>query len=151
MKYAIKVADDRGIRIAASSDLPLNAQFQLIQALGGRLKLAFDTHAPLVYGTGAPADLIQALGKQPIEHFRMRDFHLDAKGFIPDENTSIALLGRGEIHFRDTVRAIQGIGSSGWIISKSFYYRPNLTIDGEDPVSLAGKDLETLKGLFEGE
>lgn len=149
MKYAIEVADDHGIRIAASSDLPLNAQLRLIQALDGRLKLAFDTHAPLVYGTGAPADLIQALGKQPIDHFRMRDFHLDAEGFIPDENTSITLLGQGETRFEDTVRAIQGIGYSGWIISGTPYYHPDIQAAGKDYVLLAKQDAYTLQTAFQ--
>ena len=47
-----------------------------------------------------------------------------------------------------SVRAIKDIGYEGWIISETFYTRPNLNVNGEDYISLARKDVETLKAAF---
>lgn len=58
------------------------------------------------------------------------------------------LLGQGITEFQESVQAIKEIGYAGWIISENFYCRPNLMTDGEGPVSLAEKDVETLKSAF---
>lgn len=147
LQYAAEIAEDYGVRIAVSTDLPPSAQLRLTDAIAGKLALAFDTVAPLVYGTGAPAQLIRELGGNRIDHFRMRDCHLDSEGF-PDPS-AVALLGRGETHFAEAARTIRHIGYSGWIISDTPYYHPKLHCAGEDYVSLAKKEALALCAAFQ--
>ena len=42
----------------------------------------------------------------------------------------------------------RSIGYEGWIISETFYNRRNMNENGEDYVSSAKRDVETLKAAF---
>ncbi|MCX4373394.1 MAG: sugar phosphate isomerase/epimerase [Dysosmobacter sp.] len=146
-RCAAEIADAYGVNIAMETDMTLEEHVAFLDGLGGRVTLCFDTHNPMMYGTGKPADLIRALGKERIDHFHMKESRPNEDGYITVE-TPIVLLGQGITEFRESVEAIQEIGYSGWIISENFYYRPNLTCGGEDPVDLARRDVETLQAAF---
>lgn len=147
-KYAVKVADDYGVQIAMETDMTMEKHFEFLDQFDGKLKLCFDTHNPVMYGTGYPPDMIRELGKERIDHFHMKESQPDAEGFVTKETAPIVLLGQGRTFFRESVRAIKDIGYEGWIISETFYTRPNLNVNGEDYISLARKDVETLKAAF---
>ncbi len=147
-KYAVDVADAYGVQIAMETDVTMEKHFEFLDQFDGKLKLCFDTHNPVMYGTGYPPDMIRKLGKDRIDHFHMKESRADEEGFITKETAPIVLLGEGTTHFRESVQAIKDIGYEGWIISETFYMRPNLNVDGEDYISLAAKDVETLKKAF---
>ena len=89
-----------------------------------------------------------SVGLGPISHKGPAESQPDAEGFVTKETAPIVLLGQGGTFFRESVRAIKDIGYEGWIISETFYTRPNLNVNGEDYISLARKDVETLKAAF---
>lgn len=146
-RYAAEVADAYGVRVSMETDMTLEEHIQFLDALDGKVTLCFDTHNPVMYGTGKPADLIRALGSKRVDHFHMKESLPNADGFITVE-TPIVLLGQGITEFQDSVQAIQDIGYSGWIISENFYYRPNLMAGGESAVALARRDVATLRAAF---
>lgn len=146
-QYAVTIAEDYGVQIAMETDMTLEDHFRFLDALDGKVTLCFDTHNPVMYGTGKPADMIRALGKERMDHFHMKESRANSDGFITVE-TPIVLLGQGITEFSDSVQAIKDIGYSGWLISENFYYRPNLTKGTYDPVTLARQDVETLKAAF---
>jgi sugar phosphate isomerase/epimerase len=147
-KYAVEVADAYGVNIAMETDISLEDHFKFLDQFDGKLKLCFDTHNPVMYGTGYPPDMIRALGKDRINHFHMKESLADAEGFITKETAPIVLLGEGSTYFDESVQAIKDIGYEGWIISETFYERPSFNTDGEDYVSSARKDVEKLKAAF---
>ena len=146
-QYAVTVGTDHGVNIAMETDMTLEDHFRFLDALDGKITLCFDTHNPVMYGTGKPAELIRALGRDRIDHFHMKESRPNADGYITVE-TPIVLLGQGMTEFGESVQAIKDIDYSGWLISENFYYRPNLTKGMYDPVSLATQDVETLPAAF---
>ena len=147
-QYAVKVAEDYGVQIAMETDIRLEDHFKFLDQFDGKLKLCFDTHNPVMYGTGYPPNMIRALGKERIDHFHMKESLADTEGFITKETAPIVLLGEGSTHFKEAVQAIKDIGYKGWIISETFYNRRNLNENGMDYVSSAKRDVETLKAAF---
>ncbi|MCI6055685.1 sugar phosphate isomerase/epimerase family protein [Dysosmobacter sp.] len=147
-KYAVKVAGDYGVQIAMETDVTLENHFKFLDQFDGKLKLCFDTHNPVMYGTGYPPDMIRALGKDRIDHFHMKESQPDAEGFVTKETAPIVLLGQGGTFFKESVQAIKDIGYEGWIISETFYNRRNMNENGMDYVSSAKRDVETLKAAF---
>lgn len=147
-RYAVELAQDYGVQIAMETDIRLEDHFRFLDRFDGKLKLCFDTHNPVMYGTGHPPDMIRELGRERIDHFHIKESQPDAEGFVTKETAPIVLLGEGGTFFRESVQTIKDIGYSGWIISETFYTRPNLNVNGEDYVSLAKKDVETLRAAF---
>ena len=147
-KYAVEVAQDYGVQIAMETDIRLEDHFKFLDQFDGKLKLCFDTHNPVMYGTGYPPDMIRVLGRERIDHFHMKESQPDAEGFVTKETAPIVLLGQGGTFFKESVQAIKDIGYEGWIISETFYNRRNMNENGEDYVSSAKRDVETLKAAF---
>lgn len=147
-KYAVEVAEAYGVEIAMETDITLQQHFSFLDRFDGKLKLCFDTHNPVMYGTGYPPDMIRALKKERINHFHMKESLADEEGFITKETAPIVLLGQGSTYFEESVQAIKDIGYGGWIISETFYERPSFNVNGEDYVSSARKDLEKLRKAF---
>ena len=147
-RYAVEVAQDYGVQIAMETDISLEDHFRFLDQFDGKLKLCFDTHNPVMYGTGYPPDMIRALGKDRIDHFHMKESQPDAEGFVTKETAPIVLLGQGGTFFKESVQAIKDIGYEGWIISETFYNRRNMNENGMDYVSSAKRDVETLKAAF---
>ena len=147
-KYAVEVAQDYGVQIAMETDIRLEDHFNFLDQFDGKLKLCFDTHNPVMYGTGYPPDMIRVLGRERIDHFHMKESQPDAEGFVTKETAPIVLLGQGGTFFKESVQAIKDIGYEGWIISETFYNRRNMNENGEDYVSSAKRDVETLKAAF---
>lgn len=147
-KYAVKVADEYGVNIAMETDITLPEHFEFLDQFDGKLKLCFDTHNPVMYGTGYPPDMIRALGKDRINHFHMKESLADNEGFVTKETAPIVFLGEGSTYFNEAVQAIKDIGYEGWIISETFYERPSFNENGLDYVSSAAKDVIKLKEAF---
>lgn len=145
LQYAAEIAREHGIQLVVTTDLAPELQLRLVDALG--VQLSLDTFAPLVYGNGEPVSLLQEAGLERIGHIRVRDSRLDQEGF-PSFETGISLLGAGRTSFQKTVQAIKDLGYQGWIISDTPYYHPALQAQGEDYISVAQKDVQTLRTAF---
>ena len=148
LRYAAQAAEEYGVQLAVLSDLAPENQRKLVDALGERVKLAFDAYAPLVYGTGDPVRQLKESGTQRIDHIRLRDSGPDREGFSSFDG-AVSLLGQGKAPFRETVQAIRDMDYTGWIISDTPYYHPDLRTAGESYASAAAKDVQTLRAAFE--
>ena len=149
MKYAVETAEEFGIQVVASVDPQKEIQHRFLDAFGGKLKLEIDTLSPIIQGTGIPGNAVGDLDPNSIAYFRMEDAYPDAEGFVTAETTTVTLLGQGKARFSDNARAILESGYSGWILSGTPYYHPDLQACGEDYVSLAKKDVCTLHAAFQ--
>ncbi len=149
LSYAINVGEDLGVQVAAEPDLTVSEELQLINRLEGKLKICYDTYNPLMYGSGYPPEMIKALGKDRIAYFHMKESTRDKNGFITKETAPMVPLGEGDTFFKESVQAIKDIDFEGWIMSETFYTRPNLHAKGEGYIELASKDLQTMKKSFE--
>lgn len=146
-QYAVKVGEEYGIQIGMETDMSLEDHISFLDALDGKLKLCFDAHNPVMYGTGYPPDMIRALGKDRIDHFHIKESQPNADGFLSVE-TPIVLMGEGCTFFRESAQAVREIGYSGWIVSENFYFRPNILEQGYDYVSAARRDVESLHAAY---
>ena len=146
-QYAVKVGEEYGIQIGMETDMSLEDHISFLDALDGKLKLCFDAHNPVMYGTGYPPDMIRALGKDRIDHFHIKESRPNADGFLSVE-TPIVLMGEGCTFFRESAQAVREIGYSGWIVSENFYFRPNILEQGYDYVSAARRDVESLHAAY---
>lgn len=146
-QYAVKVGEEYGIQIGMETDMSLEDHISFLDALDGKLKLCFDAHNPVMYGTGYPPDMIRALGKDRIDHFHIKESQANADGFLSVE-TPIVLMGEGCTFFRESAQAVREIGYSGWIVSENFYFRPNILEQGYDYVSAARRDVESLHAVY---
>ena len=145
--YAVQVGEEYGIQIGMETDMTLEDHFRFLDALDGKLKLCFDLHNPVMYGTGYPPDMVRALGKGRMDHFHIKESQPNEDGFVTVE-TPIVLMGQGGTFFRESAQAVKDIGFEGWIVSENFYFRPNILSEGYDYISAARKDVETLRAVY---
>ena len=146
-KYAVELGDEYGIQIGMETDMTLADHITFLDALDGKLKLCFDAHNPVMYGTGYPPDMIRTLGKDRLEHLHIKESQGNEDGFITVE-TPIVLMGQGITFFRESAQAVKDTGFAGWIVSENFYFRPNILEQGYDYVSAARKDVESLHTVY---
>lgn len=151
LQFAVQVAEEYGVQIAMCADTAPERQLEVLNALGGKVKLDFCTIDPVLYATGDAPHVIGALGGEWAAQFRMRDQLADEEGFLTTENARMSLLGHGDAGFRECAQAIKTAGFSGWVLSETAYYSADLNRGGADYISLASKDVETLQQAFCGE
>ncbi len=146
-QYAVKTAEDYGVQIAMETDIRLEDHFQFLDRFNGKLKLCFDAHNPVMYGTGYPPDMIRTLGRERFDHFHIKESQANEDGYLSVE-TPIVLMGQGCTYFRESAQAVKEIGFEGWIVSENFYFRPNILEQGLDCVSAARRDVESLHAVY---
>ncbi len=146
-KYAVRVGEEYGIQIGMETDMSLEDHFRFLDALDGKLRLCFDLHNPVMYGTGYPPDMVRALGKDRMDHFHIKESRPNEDGFVTVE-TPIVLMGKGGTYFCESAEAVKDIGFEGWIVSENFYFRPNILAEGFDYVGAAREDVKTLHRVY---
>ena len=120
----------------------------MIEKLGSRLKADLHTIDPIVFAQESPQEMIKKLGKDKIEQMKIMDRKKDREGFITIETTEAVSLGDGDADWRACAKAAKEIGFEGYVISDTPFNSTALNTNGEDYISLAVKDLETLKKAF---
>ncbi len=149
LEYAVEVAEEYGIQIANSFDTGLERECEVLEKLQGKLKADFNTIDPLLYDKEDAETMIKTLGKDKIYQFKIKDLKADREGFVTKETSGDALLGQGNGNWQEAVKAIKEIDFEGWVLSDTPFNSLTLNVDGETYESLAKKDLETLKKVFE--
>lgn len=146
-RYAVRTGEEYGVRIGMETDMTMEDTFAFLDALDGKLRLCFDAHNPVMYGTGYPPDMIRALGKDRIDHLHVKESQANEDGFLSVE-TPIVLMGEGCTFFRESAQAVRDTGFAGWIVSENFYFRPNILAQGYDCVSAAQRDVDSLRAAY---
>ena len=146
-QYAVAVGEEYGIQISMETDMTMEDQICFLDKLQGKIKLCFDAHNPVMYGTGYPPDMIRTLGKDRIDHLHVKESQANEDGFLSVE-TPIVLLGDGCTFFRESAQAVKDIGFCGWIVSENFYFRENILSEGYDYVSAAREDVKRLLDTY---
>ena len=102
----------------------LEEHITFLDALDGKLKLCFDTHNPVMYGTGYPPDMIRRLGKDRIDHFHIKDNAGNEDGYVNVESPLVPFELASP--FEEAAQAVKDIGFEGWIVSENMYYHPSM-------------------------
>lgn len=146
-QYAVRTGEEYGVQIGMETDMSLEDHIRFLDALDGKLKLCFDAHNPVMYGTGHPPDMIRTLGRERFDNFHIKESQANEDGYLSVE-TPIVLMGQGCTYFRESAQAVKEIGFEGWIVSENFYFRPNIMEQGLDYVSAARRDVESLHAVY---
>lgn len=148
LEYAVKVAEEYGIKIANSFDTSIKRELEIMELLSGKLLADFNTADPLVFARENPVDMINELGGKRIAQIKIKDLKKDREGFITQETSEAVSIGSGDTEWKECLEAAEKLGFEGYIISDTPFNSNSLNVLGENYVSLAEKDLETLKKAF---
>lgn len=141
LEYACALGAERGVRIVYEGILHIDRLLGLLDRLGERLGVLYDTLNPIRFGTGEPAEEIRRIGAARIDHIHLKD--------APHDMVGCCLLGEGEGRVAETAAVLNAAGWQGWYITENYYAQPPMGA-GADPYALARRDLETMKALFPG-
>ena len=100
--------------------------------------------------TGLEINSIKARANKPGSGSKSKDGIIFewADPAVKRSKTAKKSKAKGNAFELEIIHKLRDIGYEGWIISETFYTRPNLNRDGENYVSLAKRDVETLKEAF---
>ena len=149
LEYALEVGKEYGVSIMNSFDTSLRWELEALEKFGGALKVDFHTLYPEVYARESGPEMIRAIGKDRIGQVKIRDMKADREGFLTLATGKDCLIGEGDSSWRACAEAIREIGYSGWIFSDSPFNSYYLNVSGENYDSLAIRDLNTLREVFE--
>lgn len=148
LEYAVRIAEEYGIKIANSFDTSIKRELEIMEKLNDKLLADFNTADPLVFARENPVDMINKLGGKRIAQIKIKDLKKDREGFITQETSEAASIGNGDTEWKECLEAAQKLGFEGYIISDTPFNSSSLNVHGENYLSLAKKDLETLKKAF---
>lgn len=148
LEYAVKVAEEYGIKIANSFDTSIKRELEIMELLSGKLLADFNTADPLVFARENPVDMINELGGKRIAQIKIKDLKKDREGFITQETSEAVSIGSGDTEWKECLEAAEKLGFRGYIISDTPFNSSSLNVLGENYISLAEKDLDTLKKAF---
>lgn len=143
---AAELCADSGVQLTMETDLPPQQFQRLRERVGDGLKLCFDTMNPLVYGMGAPHELIRQYGLDTIDHCHAKDCRRNARGYFTKYTTPYCLIGQGESGFAESAGILLADHFTGWIISETFYF--DGIFAGQPCVELATRDAAYLNRIF---
>ena len=142
MRYAVKYAEDHGIRVVYESVLNIERFVRMIEYVPG-LKVLYDICNPYFHGSGVPVveikRFVKQFGKDIIDQIHVKDRTADFQNW--------SLLGDGGAHIAETAQLLKEIGWSGWLISETYYFE----FDKKDPrnnFDLLRADLANMKKYF---
>ncbi len=151
LKYGYDLCQENGIQMTIETLHTPEQFFALREKVGENLKICFDTLIPRVHDTGIPADLIRGYGIDSIDHFHVHDCLPDERGYFAVHLLKSALIGEGQSGFAQCAKVINDSGYTGWFVSETCYYNPQLFKDASgamDYAALAAKDVKTLRDHF---
>lgn len=148
LEYAVKIAEEYGIKIANSFDTSIKRELEIMELLNGKLLADFNTTDPLAFARENPVDMINELGGKRIAQIKIKDLKKDREGFITQDTSEAASIGNGDTEWKECLEAAEKLGFEGYIISDTPFNSSSLNVLGENYISLAKKDLETLKKAF---
>lgn len=148
LEYAVKIAEEYGIKIANSFDTSIKRELEIMELLNGKLLADFNTADPLAFARENPVDMINELGGKRIAQIKIKDLKKDREGFITQDTSEAASIGNGDTEWKECLEAAEKLGFEGYIISDTPFNSSSLNVLGENYISLAKKDLETLKKAF---
>ncbi len=137
LQYACDYAGEKGVTVATENALSASEIYALFEAVGRKnLRLYYDSQNHYLQKGYNIADLLKEVGSLVCE------VHLkDGK----EGQLSAALLGEGETGFFQTMRVLQEIQYSGWLVLENYYDREPLRLQGADPLDLVKKDVAIVK------
>ena len=140
LRFACDLSSDTDIILALENVLDAEKTLEMIEAVGcDRLKVMYDTqNYYLNHGYSQPA-LLEAIAPH-VAQIHVKD------GF--NNTISAALLGTGDVSFRETCEVIQRTKCTEWLLLENFYNQQPLNLLTEDTFELIAKDIQTLKQIF---
>lgn len=149
LRYAARLGEDHGVRIAAAMDAGLERQLEVLERLDGKVTLDHGVLDPALYAYGRAPEVIRTLGRERLAQVRIRDLKVDEEGLLASSTMRPVQLGQG-IGLSDCAEAVLDTGFDGWILSEMPYYSAVLAEEGGDFLTMVQRDLEALRQLFSG-
>ncbi|MDO4269459.1 MAG: sugar phosphate isomerase/epimerase family protein [Eubacteriales bacterium] len=140
LSYACDLGAENGVRIVYEGILPIERLLRLLDIVGDRLTVLYDTLNPIRFGSGDPQEEIRRIGVDRIDHIHVKD--------APHEMVGCCLLGTGEGRFAQTAKLLNDLGYAGWYITENYYAQPPMG-ENADPYELARMDLQTMRATFD--
>ncbi|MCI8855211.1 MAG: sugar phosphate isomerase/epimerase [Clostridiaceae bacterium] len=139
LSYACDLGEEHGIRIVYEGILQIDRFLLLLERVGERLAVLYDTLNPIRFGSGDPLEEIRRIGVDRIDHVHVKD--------APSNLIGCCLLGTGVGRLNKTAALLNASGYKGWFITENYYAQPPMGTNA-DPFELARRDLVTMKALF---
>jgi sugar phosphate isomerase/epimerase len=138
-RYACELAAAKGITVVYECVLPLPRMLELLDTVGGGMKILYDTLNPYTFGSGDTAAEIAALGAARIDQVHVKDRYEDYKEFC--------LLGEGVGRYKIGVESLRSIDWCGWVVNESFHHLMARARQ-EDILTLLKEDLRRMRTSF---
>lgn len=140
LRFACDLSADSGLILALENVLDAEKTLEMLDAVGcDRLKVMYDTqNYYLNHGYSQPA-LLEQLAPH-VAQIHVKD------GF--NNTISSALLGTGDVSFRETCAVIRRTRCTEWLLLENFYNQQPLNLLADDTFTLIEKDIRTLVDIF---
>lgn len=143
LRFACDMAAGTDIILALENVLSVEKTKEMLEKVGcDRLKIMYDTqNYYLNHGYSQPA-LLEAIADDVVQ-IHVKD------GF--NQTISSALLGTGDVSFRETAEVIKRTGCTEWLLLENFYNQQPLNLLTEDTFELITQDIQVLHEIFGNE
>ena len=140
LRFACDISSDTDIILALENVLDADKTKEMLHAVGcDRLKVMYDTqNYYLNHGYSQP-ELLEAISDHVVQ-IHVKD------GF--NNTISSALLGTGDVSFRETAEVIKRTQCTEWLLLENFYNQQPLTLLTDNTFELITKDIEILHEIF---
>ena len=137
IKYACRLAQDKGITITTENVLSVDENIKLIHEVNmPNVGVYFDTQNPYLRKGYYVPDMIRNL-RELIVQVHVKDGR--------DGELSAALLGQGSTDYFRSVQALKETQYQGWIVLENFYDQRPMNNGDQDPFVLIQEDFKILK------
>lgn len=140
LRFACDLAADSDITLAMENVLSAKDTKRMIREVGSdRLKVMYDTQNYVLNAGYNQAELLEAIAEHVVQ-IHVKD------GF--NHTISSALLGKGDVSFRETAAVIQRTQCTEWLLLENFYQQQPLNLLTEDTFELIEEDIRTMREIF---
>ena len=140
LRFACDIAADSDITLAMENVLSAKDTKRMIREVGSdRLKVMYDTQNYYLNAGYNQAELLEAISDDVIQ-IHVKD------GF--NNTISSALLGKGNVSFRETAEVIRRTHCTEWLLLENFYNQQPLNLLTDDTFELIEEDIRILRGIF---
>lgn len=140
LRFACDLAEGSDLILAMENVLDAEQTKKMIREVGSeRLKVLYDTqNYYLNHGISQP-ELLEQLADDVVQ-IHVKD------GF--NKTISSALLGKGDVSFRETAEVIKRTQCTEWLLLENFYNQQPLNLLTDDTFELIREDIGVLRELF---
>lgn len=140
VRFACDLAEGSDITIAVENVLDAEQTKRMIHEVGSKkLKVFYDTQNYYLDRGYSQPEILEKISED-VAQIHVKDGY--------NRTISSALLGRGDVSFRQTAEVIRRTGCTEWLFLENYYNRKPLSLLHEDAFELIREDVKTLRAIF---